>query len=54
MAQVIESALGLEKKKSKSSDKQPLSWPPKLIFFENDFLLAAAGLLILKNFSKGT
>ena len=53
MAQAIESVKGPERRKSKSSDKEPLNWLPKLKFFGNDFFLAAAGLLILKNFSKG-
>jgi len=53
MAQVIESVKGPEKRKSKSSDREPLNWLCKLKFFENDFISAAAGLLILKNFSKG-
>jgi len=54
MVQVIESVKGPKKRKNKSSDREPLNWLPKLKFFENDFFLAAAGLLILKNFSKGT
>ncbi|KAJ8431187.1 hypothetical protein Cgig2_010219 [Carnegiea gigantea] len=53
MAQMIESMKGPEKRKSKSNDREPLNWLPKLKFFGNDFFLAAAGLLILKNFSKG-
>ena len=54
MAQAIESVKGPEKRKSKSSEREPLNWLPKLKFFENDFFLAVTGLLILKNFSKGT
>ena len=54
MEQAIESLKGPEKKKSKSSDKEPLNWLPKLKFFANNFFLAATSLLILKNFSKGT
>jgi len=53
MAQTIESVKGPERRKSKSSDREPLNWLPKLKFFENDFFLTAAGLLILKKFSKG-
>ena len=53
MAQAIESVKGPEKRKSKSSDREPLTWLPKLKFFGNDFFLAAAGVLILKNFFKG-
>ena len=53
MAQAIESVKGLEKKRGKSSDREPLNWFPKLKFFGNNFFLASAGLLILKNFSKG-
>ena len=49
----MESVKGPEKRKSKSSDREPLNWLPKLKFSKNDFFLAAAGLLILKNFSKG-
>ena len=54
MAQAIESVKGPERRKSKSSDREPLNWLPKLKFFGNDFFLTATGLLILKNFSKGT
>jgi len=54
MAQAIEPVKGPEKQKSKSSDREPMNWLPKLKLFENDFFLVAAGLLILKNFSKGT
>ena len=53
MAQMIESMRGPEKRKSKSSDREPLNWLPRLKIFGNDFFLAAAGLLIFKNFSKG-
>jgi len=54
MTQAIESVKGPEKRKSKSSDKESLNWLPKLMFFASDFFLVAAGLLILKNFTKGT
>jgi len=54
MAQAIESVKGPEKRRSKSSGREPLNWLPKLKFFANDFFLAAAGLLILKNYIKGT
>jgi len=54
MAQAIESMKGLEKMRSKSSDREPLNWLPKLKFFTNDFFVAAANLLILKNYTKGT
>ena len=40
MAQVIESVRGLEKKRSKCSDREPLNWLPNLRYFENDFFLA--------------
>jgi len=50
MAPGIESVKGPKRKKSKSSDKEPLNWLPKLKFFENNFFLVAAGFLILKNF----
>jgi len=54
MAQAIESIKGSEKRRSKSSDWEPLNWLPKLKFFANDFFLATASLLILKNYTKGT
>ena len=54
MAQAIESVKGPEKRRSKSSDREPLNWLPKLKFFTNNFFLAAVGLLILKNFTKDT
>jgi len=54
MAEVIESVQGPEKRMSKSCDEEPWNWLPRLKFFENDFFLAAAGLLILRNISKGT
>ena len=54
MTQAIESVKGPEKRKSKSSDRELLNWFSKLKFFGNDFFLAAGGLLILKNFTKGT
>ena len=54
LAHAIESVKGPEKGKSKSSDREPPNWLPKLKFFKNDFFLAPAGLLILENFSKGT
>ncbi|KAJ8434745.1 hypothetical protein Cgig2_001948 [Carnegiea gigantea] len=54
IAQAIESVKGVEKRRSKSSDREPLNWLPKLKFFANDFFLATAGLLILKNYTKGT
>jgi len=53
MAQAIESVKGPERRKSKSSDREPLNWLPKLKFLRNDFFLTTEGLLILKNFSKG-
>ena len=53
MAQAIESVKGHEKRKSKPSDREPLNWLLKLNFFGNNFFLTAAGLLILKIFSKG-
>jgi len=53
IAQAIESIKGPERRKSKSSDREPLNWLSKLKFFGNDFFLVVAGLLILKNFSKG-
>ena len=53
MAQAIKSVKGPEKRKSKSSDREPLNWLLMLNFFGNDFFIAAADLLILKNFSKG-
>ncbi|KAJ8433872.1 hypothetical protein Cgig2_021255 [Carnegiea gigantea] len=53
MAQAIEYVKGPERRKSKSSDREPLNWLPKLKGFRNDFFLTAASLLILKNFSKG-
>ena len=52
VAQAIESVKGPERS-SKSSDKEPLNWLPKLKFFENNFFLTGVGLLILKNFSMG-
>ncbi|KAJ8429036.1 LOW QUALITY PROTEIN: hypothetical protein Cgig2_016941 [Carnegiea gigantea] len=44
MAEVIESTQGPEKRKSKSSDREPWNWLPRLKFFENDFFLATAKL----------
>ncbi|KAJ8419891.1 hypothetical protein Cgig2_017701 [Carnegiea gigantea] len=52
MVQAIKSVKGPERRRSKSSDREPLNWLPKLKFFANDFFLAAAGLLILKNYTK--
>jgi len=54
MTKAIESVKGPEKTRSKSSDREPLNWLPRLKVFTNDFFLAAAGLLILKNVTKGT
>ena len=54
MSQTIEAVRGPGKRRTKSSDREPLNWLPKLKFFANDFFLAAASLLILKNFTKGT
>ena len=54
MAQAIESVKGPEKRRSKSSDREQLNWLPKLKFFANDFFLTAAGLVILRNYTKGT
>ena len=54
MTQAIESVKGPEKRRSKSSDRESLNWLLKLKFFANDFFLATTGLLILKNFTKGT
>ena len=53
MVEVIESVQGLERKRSKSSDREPWNWLPRLKFLENDFFLATAGLLILKTIFKG-
>jgi len=53
MAQAIESVKGPERRKSKSSDREPLNWLLKLKFFGKDVFLTAADLLIVKNFSKG-
>jgi len=54
MARAIEFVKGPKRRKSKSSDREPLNWLPKLKFiFANDFFLATAGLFFLKNFSKG-
>ena len=53
MAQAIEFGKGPEKRRSKSSDREPLNWLRRLKFFLNDFFLITAGLLILKNYSKG-
>jgi len=50
IAQAIESVKRPEKRKSKSGDREPLNWLPKLKFFASNFFLAAACLLILKNF----
>jgi len=54
MAQAIESVKGPERRRSKSSNPEPLNWLPKLKFFANDFFLIAVGLLILKNYTRGT
>ena len=54
IAQAIESAKRPERRRSKSSDWEPLNWLPKLKFFANEFFLTATGLLILKNYTKGT
>jgi len=54
IARIVEAEKGPERKRSRSSDKEPLNRLPKLKYFANDFFLAAAGLLILKNYTKGT
>jgi len=54
MARVVDAQKGPEQKRSKSSDREPMNWLPRLKYFVNDFFLAVAGLLILKNFSKVT
>ncbi|KAJ8434783.1 hypothetical protein Cgig2_033733 [Carnegiea gigantea] len=52
MALVVEAQKGPERKHSRSSEREPMYWFPMLKYFANDFFLAAAGLLILKEFSK--
>jgi len=54
MTQAIESVKGLEKKRSRFSNREPFNWLLRLKFFTNDFFLAAADFLILKNVTKGT
>jgi len=54
MTRAIESVKGPEKRRSKSSDQEPLDWLPRLKFFVNDFFLAAAGLFVPKNITMGT
>ena len=54
MTQATKFVKGPEKRRSKSSDQEPLNWLPKLKFFANDFFLPATDLLILKNYTKGT
>ncbi|KAJ8432686.1 hypothetical protein Cgig2_034012 [Carnegiea gigantea] len=41
-----------ERQRGKSSDRELLNWLAKLSYFENDYFLAATGLLILENYSK--
>ncbi|KAJ8427763.1 hypothetical protein Cgig2_024307 [Carnegiea gigantea] len=53
ISQVVDSQKGSKRKRSKSSERKPMNWLPRLKYFANDFFLAAAGLLILKDFSKG-
>jgi len=53
MAQASDSVKGPERRKSKSSDGEPLNWVPKLKFLMNNFFLIAVSLSMLKNFFKG-
>ena len=54
MTQAIESVKGAEKRRSRSSGREPFNWFPRLKFFMKNFFLAATGLLIFKNVTKGT
>ena len=54
MARVVDAQKWPERKRSRSSEREPMNWLPRLKYFANDFILATAGLLILKDFSKGT
>ena len=54
MARVVDVQKGPKRKQSKSSNREPMNWLSKLKFFANNFFLAAVGLFILNNFSKGT
>jgi len=54
MAQVVDAQKGPERKQSRSGEREPMNWLPRLKYFANDFFFAATGLLILKDFSKGT
>jgi len=55
MSKIADAGKEPEHRRSKSSGrKPPLNWLPELLYFENDFFLVAAGLLILKNYSNGT
>ena len=54
MTQAIQSVNGPMKRRSKFSDRELLNWLPRLKCFENDFLSTTAGVLILKNVTKGT
>ena len=53
VSNVVDARKELSRKRSKSSDKQPLNWFRKLSSFKSDFFLAAAGLFLPKNYSKG-
>jgi len=53
MSKIVDAGKQLEGRHVKSNDREPLNWLSKLLYFENDFFLAAASLLILENYSKG-
>ena len=53
MSCIVDAGKELERQRVKSSDREPFNWLPELSYFENNFFLVAAGLLILKKYSKG-
>jgi len=54
MSKIVDTGKEAECKRSKSSDREPFNWLPKLLYFTNNFFIATVGLFILKNYSKGT
>ena len=54
MSQIVDAGKEPKHKRSGSSDRECFNWLSKLLFFGNDFFLAFVGLLILKDYSKGT
>ena len=53
MLRIVDAGEEFERRRVKSSNREPFNWFPKLSYFENDFFLAATSLLILANYSMG-